>query len=99
MPIGCFDEGRRERLLKAFELPWTECGVGSCRWWETAPADAPGPRAVVIWLRDLGRVAWWISDDGVTLALSYVDSLAEPSDEVIDAAKRAAVRRWLELAL
>src|SRR5690606_13692344 len=69
MFAGCFDGGRRDRLREAVALPWTECGVGSFRWWETAPADGPGPRAVVIWLRGLKRVTWWIADGELTLAL------------------------------
>lgn len=97
MPIGCSDEGRRERLLGVIALRWTECGAGSFRWWETASAEAGVPRAVVIWLRGLGRIAWWIADGEVTLALAYLDSLEEPSDALIEEAKRAAGRRWLEL--
>jgi hypothetical protein len=97
MPIGYSAEGRRERLLEVIALRWMERGAGSFRWWETAPAEAGVPRAVVIWLRDLGRVAWWIADGELTLALGYFDSLEEPSNAIIEKAKRAAGRRWLEL--
>lgn len=97
MPIGCSDEGRRDRLLQVVALRWTERGAGSLRWWETAPAEAGVPRAVVIWLRGLGRLAWWIADGEVTLALGYLDSREEPSASLIEQAKRAAGRRWLEL--
>ncbi len=99
MHPSCLAEDRRQRMLEAISLPWRRRGVGSLRWWETAPADAPGPRAVVIWLRDLGRVTWWISDDGATVALGWVDSIDPPSDELLDKAKGIAMRRWLELTL
>src|SRR5690606_2384487 len=98
MFAGCFDGGRRDRLREAVALPWTECGVGSFRWWETAPADGPGPRAVVIWLRGLKRVTGWIADGELKLAPAYIESPDEPSESLIEQAKRAAARRWLELA-
>jgi hypothetical protein len=98
MPIGCLNEERRERLLDGLGLCWTERRIRTFRWWETGPAFGPNPRAVVLWLRGTGRVAWWISDGGITLALVYVPCSGEPSDAIIEGAKRAAVRRWLELA-
>ncbi|HLT35155.1 MAG TPA: hypothetical protein VK034_02695 [Enhygromyxa sp.] len=52
----------------------------------------------MIWLRSLGRLAWWIADGELTLALAYLESPDEPSDALIEQAKRAASRRWLELA-
>ena len=84
-----------ERVVRP--LPWTECDAGSMRWWETAPAAAAERRAVVIWLRDLGRVAWWIAEGERTLALGFVDSLTEPSGETIEQAKRSAAQRWWEI--
>jgi hypothetical protein len=67
------------------------------RWWETSPADTADRRAVVIWLRDLGRVAWWIAEGQRTLALGFVESLDEPSDAEIETAKRSAAQRWWEI--
>lgn len=78
-------------------LAWTECGEGEKRWWETAPAGSEQRRAVVIWLRDLGRVAWWIAEGERTLALGYIDSLVEPDHVVIGRAQRSAAQRWWEI--
>ena len=97
MSVDCTDEGRGDRLSDVVALRWTACGVGAFQWWETAPADAPGRRAVVIWLRDLGKVTWWIADGERTLGIGYLASLHEPSDALIEKAKRVAERRWLEL--
>jgi len=76
---------------------WSERRAGSLRWWETARSDSGEQRAVVLWIRGLGKVAWWIAVDGVTLGLGYVGSLAEPSMAVIEQAMRAAEERWAEL--
>jgi hypothetical protein len=86
----------RERVVRP--LRWTERGVGSMRWWETAPAGTVDRRAVVIWLRDLGRVAWWIAQGERTLVLGFVDSLTEPDDAAIEQAQRSAAQRWWEIA-
>lgn len=84
-----------ERVVRP--LNWNERGVESMRWWETAPAEAQVRRAVVIWLRDLGKIAWWISEGEVTLVLGFVESLEVPSETLISRAKRAAAQRWWEL--
>lgn len=78
-------------------LNWTECGVQAQRWWETAPAGVEKRRAVVIWLRDLGKIAWWIAEGERTLALGFVESLKEPSEEQLDKARRSAAQRWWEI--
>ena len=78
-------------------LKWIEQEAGSQRWWETAPASLGVRRAVVIWLRDLGKIAWWISEVEVTLVLGFVDSLEEPSEALLEQAKRSAAQRWWEL--
>ena len=98
MSIDRSDEGRVDRSKEVVALCWAEGGVGSFRWWETAPASAAVRRAVVIWLWELGRVAWWISEGEATLGIGYVESLDQPSEAVVDEAKRAAELRWLELA-
>jgi hypothetical protein len=94
---GCSDEQWFLRVNEAQALPWTKTGVGSFVWWETAPVEVPGRRAVVIWLHALGRVTWWISNGHATLALGYLVSVEEPDAELIGYAKRAAERSWAEL--
>ena len=84
-----------ERVVQP--LAWTECGTGAMRWWETSPADTVERRAVVIWLRDLGRVAWWIAEGERTLALGFVDSLDAPGELEIQRAKASAAQRWWEI--
>ena len=84
-----------ERAVRPLE--WFECEAGAMRWWETAPAGTVERRAVVIWLRDLGRVAWWIAEGELTLALGFVDSLHEPDDATLEQAKRSAAQRWWEI--
>ena len=66
-------------------------------WWETAPDGVEERRAVVIWLPDLARVAWWIAEGEVTLALGYITSLEEPDEAKIERAKHAAAQRWWEI--
>ena len=85
MSIGRSDEGRVDRSKEVVALCWTEGGVGS--FWETAPASAAVRRAVVIWLRELGRVVWWNSEGEATLGIGYVESLDQPSEAVVDEAK------------
>jgi hypothetical protein len=92
MAQGCFGS-------EVAPLRWTKRGVGSFYWWETACAEAPGPRAVVLWLRDLAKVTWWIADGEATLGLGYVPSLDEPDEALVEQAKRAAEQHWLELGL
>lgn len=87
----------RERVVRP--LVWTECGAGAMRWWETAPAETVERRAVVIWLRGLGRVAWWIAEGERTLALGFVDSLDEPSEVELEQARASAAQRWWEIYL
>ncbi|WP_205632893.1 hypothetical protein [Enhygromyxa salina] len=78
-------------------LNWTECGVEAQRWWETGPPGVDERRAVVIWLRDLGKVAWWIAEGERTLALGFVESLNPPSEELLEQARRSAAQRWWEI--
>jgi hypothetical protein len=71
--------------------------VQAQRWWETAPAGVEERRAVVIWLRDLGKIAWWIAEGELTLALGFVESLNPPSDALLEQAKCSAAQRWWEI--
>ena len=89
--------GARGAECELRPLVWNECGEASMRWWESDPMGPVERRAVVIWIRELGKVAWWIVQGKRTLALGYIESLHEPGEKQIAAAKRAAAQRWWEL--
>ena len=97
MANGCSSEPWFLRVHEVEPLAWAKASAGSFYWWETAPVEAPGRRAVVLWLRALGRVTWWIADGDATLALGYLVSLDEPDEELIRYAQRSAERCWTEL--
>lgn len=87
-----------QKLVRAVRpLSWTRCDGESTHWWETNPEADQERHAVVFWLRELGKVAWWISEGERTLALGFVDSLDEPSDRQLEQAKRSAAQRWWEI--
>jgi len=75
-------------------LCWIERSNDRISWWETAPPNEAPRRGVLVWLRQLGKLVWWISEADQTLAIGGLESLDPPSPALIERAMQLVEERW-----
>ena len=75
-------------------LSWLERSKDNVRWWETAPPSVGQRRGVLVWLAQLGKLVWWISEGEETLAIGGLESLNPPAPALIERAMQIVEERW-----